>query len=237
MATSEVHGRSSEVGNSGEMNEAEARALLTERFDYVDDLQAVRADDDIDEAALEAMLRADTDLTEKALSTAASWSDYDGCTRLHVAAMEQRVVEACALLALGADPRQRNAEGDTALDLAAAHGHDGIVRTILAAGYNGDGEQPGARTALHVAAEHGQEAIARLLLESGANPDALTIEGESPLMHAASGGHAAVIRTLLDAGADRGIVTLARGMTALQIAEHSSHHECAEVLREREVLR
>ena len=50
-------------------------------------------------------------------------------------------------------------------------------------------------------------------------------------------GHGGVVRALLDAGADRSLATLTLGMTALQIAEQSSNDACAEMLREREVLR
>ena len=174
--------------------EEAARLLLTSRHGYDDDLAAVRDVPDGDEEArelqLDAMLRADTDLSQKALSTAASWSDYDGCTRLHLAAVDGRADECGALIALGAEPRHRNVEGDTALDLAALHGHDEVVRTLLRSGFNGDApDAVPARTALHVASEHGQDNIVRILVSGGANLDALTPgDGETPLMRAAAHG-------------------------------------------------
>ena len=150
------------------MTEEAARSVLSSRHGYIDDLAATSDVDGDDEARLDAMLRADTDLSEKALSTAASWSDYDGCTRLHLAAVEGRAEEASALIVLGAEPHHGNVDGDTPLDLAVQHGRDEVVHTLLRAGFNGyapDGAP--ARTALHVAADYGQEGIVRILVTGG----------------------------------------------------------------------
>ena len=172
------------------MTEEAARSVLSSRHGYIDDLAATSDVDGDDEARLDAMLRADTDLSEKALSTAASWSDYDGCTRLHLAAVEGRAEEASALIVLGAEPHHGNVDGDTPLDLAVQHGRDEVVHTLLRAGFNGDAPDGApARTALHVAADYGQEGIVRILVTGGANPDAaMPGDGETPLMRAAAHG-------------------------------------------------
>lgn len=113
----------------------------------------------------------------------------------------------------------RDADGDTPLHTAIAHGHLAFVRQLLmrsgprvtAAAKSVVGLRTRAGvTMLHVAAEQGEvEAVELLLSEhGGADPDCRSDGGETPLHVAAYHGQAAVARLLLRRGADVDAVTV-----------------------------
>jgi ankyrin repeat protein len=73
------------------------------------------------------------------------------------------------LLAAGADVGAQDHWRQTALHLAAEHGHDKVVELLLAAGTDFNTQDQDWRTALHRAAEHGHDKVVELLLAAGAD--------------------------------------------------------------------
>ena len=105
--------------------------------------------------------------------------------------------------AAGVDLEARlNGVGWTALMFAAADGHDEVVRLLLGAGADVDGQSENGLTALILAAVNGHAATVRVLLDVGADFDIQTENNVTALMGAAGGAHLEVVRLLLGAGAD-----------------------------------
>lgn len=74
-----------------------------------------------------------------------------------------------------------NEEVDTALHLAAAEGHDAIVRALLEARAEVEHEDEEGCTALHIAARYGGMEVARALLEAEADVNHAAVDGSTPL--------------------------------------------------------
>jgi uncharacterized protein len=149
-----------------------------------------------------------------------------------------------------ADPNAKEGwYGQTALMWAAAEGHAGIVRLLVAAGANidersrlvdalessyerldGDFVSPktpeGGRTALHFAARAGAIDAVRALLDGGANLDVVDAEGTSAALLATLGGHFDAARVLLEAGANPNIAD-SYGRTVLFAAAHLHTRDAA----------
>ncbi|KAH0543141.1 hypothetical protein FGG08_002486 [Glutinoglossum americanum] len=127
--------------------------------------------------------------------------DRLGRTALHWAAVcrSENLMRRLLLGSSGrrADLRVRTPRGKTALHLAAAHGHAGIVGILLEHGADCKATSDGEWTALHMAAEKGHTEVVRVLLHSEANINAPTARGTTPLHWASSNGHAEVVRLLL----------------------------------------
>ena len=84
--------------------------------------------------------------------------------------------------------------GDTALDLACAHGHAAAARLLLAAGASFGHVNEGGHTPLMIACFEGCTACARLLLKAGASANlAVPERGDSPLLIACERGHHACV--------------------------------------------
>lgn len=79
--------------------------------------------------------------------------------------------------------------GKTALHMAAANGHDEIVKVLIDAGANVAVANESGNTALHWACLMGHEQVTRLLMEAGANPSALNKMEQTPVDEALSRGH------------------------------------------------
>ncbi|MGW4510741.1 ankyrin repeat domain-containing protein [Streptomyces sp. NPDC004393] len=106
------------------------------------------------------------------------------------------------LLRSGTDPESVDADGQTALYLAAVSDAPGIVRLLLAAGADPDRLSAGADAPLCGATCGGHFEVVRALLAGGAAPDLREEYGFRALTWAVQGGHIAVVRELLAAGAD-----------------------------------
>lgn len=90
------------------------------------------------------------------------------------------------------------------IHVAAAAGHQGIVRFLLSGEIRADpvAARDNNFTPLHAAAMRGNAHICQLLLENGANPNTQTVpQGYSPLHSAAWGGHVDAVQVLLECGA------------------------------------
>lgn len=78
------------------------------------------------------------------------------------------------------DVRTKNADGDTALHIAALGGDEGAVAQLLMAGAFVDEPGAGGRSALYYAALKGHTDIAAQLVAAGADPDMVMDLGMSP---------------------------------------------------------
>lgn len=143
-----------------------------------------------------------------------------------------------ALLAAGADRNARNAEGATALMLAAHAGNLGLVNALIEAGADVNalderGWGPLSRAVYNADLDRGFADVVQALIDAGANLEAPIGFGVRPLMLAAGYGETAVVETLLRAGAD----VLARnegGLTALMMVKQKHYVDVINLLHEAE---
>ncbi|XP_040818839.1 ankyrin repeat and SAM domain-containing protein 6 isoform X3 [Ochotona curzoniae] len=91
--------------------------------------------------------------------------------------------------------------GNTALQFAAAGGHEPLVRFLLRRGASVNSRNHYGWSALMQAARFGHVNVAHLLLDHGADANAQNRLGASVLTVASRGGHLGVVKLLLEAGA------------------------------------
>lgn len=117
------------------------------------------------------------------------------------------------LLEDGIDVDVKNADGRTALSIAAEQGSDPIVRKLLEYGADPALKSAkisnfwtnkfcGERTPLHWAAYNGHVGCTKLLLDHGADPDSRNYSCRTPIQEATMRGRKSVVQVLLDHGAD-----------------------------------
>uniref|UniRef100_A0A674J0A0 Uncharacterized protein n=1 Tax=Terrapene triunguis TaxID=2587831 RepID=A0A674J0A0_9SAUR len=141
------------------------------------------------------------------------------------------------LLAHGADIDHADADGRTALSLAAlcvpaSRGHADVVSLLLERGAHAGHHDRHGMTPLLVAACEGHAEVAELLLEGGADVEQADAAGRTPLLVAAAMGHGAVVQTLLLWGAAAGAKD-AKGRTALSLAAAQGSKHVVRTLLER----
>ncbi|MCU0773909.1 MAG: ankyrin repeat domain-containing protein [Ideonella sp.] len=118
-----------------------------------------------------------------------------------------------------------NAAGESALMMAALHGHLGPMRRLIERGARLD--SPTGWTALHYAASGADPGAAALLIERGVPLDPVSPSGMTPLMMAARWGGESVVDLLIARGADASrrhpggatLVDLARASGRERLAE------------------
>ena len=137
-----------------------------------------------------------------------------------------------SLLKLPLDPDETDANGSSALRMAASSGHESVARLLLEAGANKDLATNDGSTALMLASENGHLEVVRLLLESGADKDLANVVGDTALMLASENGHLEVVRLLLESGADKDLADTDNGVTALMLASENGHLEVVRLLLE-----
>src|SRR6266571_4261560 len=101
------------------------------------------------------------------------WTELRGADAQTVSALLQRRV----------DSRERDADGNSALHVAALHGNAEAVELLLAAGVDGNGTNKYGATPLIYAA--GNPKKVRALLAHGADPNRASLLGTTPLIAAA----------------------------------------------------
>lgn len=138
-----------------------------------------------------------------------------------------------ALLALGADPRGRSSDGDTALVFASREASIDVVKLLLAHGASVNEVGLNNETPLLRAARSQRTDLVRLFLEAGANPNVYDVRGNTPLMYAAIYDTPEPAVLLLDHGAKPDSVDTAHGRTALMLAAETSHLKMMTLLLQR----
>ncbi|KAI9771411.1 MAG: hypothetical protein M1839_002801 [Geoglossum umbratile] len=123
----------------------------------------------------------------------------------------------------------RNDNSDSGLHLAAAGGHDELVRLLLKEGAGTTARDNHLRTALHRAAAAGSDLVVRELLANGAYIDARDTDGATALFTATSHGYTEVAQTLLENQATTEI-TYRNRWTALQKAADCGHLKIVRLL-------
>jgi hypothetical protein len=123
-------------------------------------------------------------------------------TGLMIGAWEGKPALMALFLARGADINKLNANGESAIALAAWRGNLEGVKWLLERGarINAPKKQ---WSALHYAVFAGHAEVADFLIAQGADIDAQSTNGSSVLMMAVYEGHQALARKLIEKGADR----------------------------------
>jgi ankyrin repeat protein len=134
-----------------------------------------------------------------------------------------------ALLKSGADCNSKNAEGATALMLAAGVGNLDIVKMLLKAGAEVDATDERGWTALmkslfNYEQNCGFPDVLEVLIDAGADIEHQVAYGTRPLMIAAGYGEARIVEVLLLAGVDVGAKNEG-GRTAKTMAETKDYVE------------
>jgi len=122
-----------------------------------------------------------------------------------------------------------NDEGQTALHVAARHGHVDCLVRLLESRSKQEARDRWGQTALHLAAAHGQENCVKELVDRGSEKNAQSAKGNSPLHLAARNGHSRCITLLGSQGANLNAINAERD-TPLHEAARSNHHDCVAVL-------
>jgi ankyrin repeat protein len=144
-----------------------------------------------------------------------------------------------ALLQSGADCNARDAEGATALMLAAGAGNLDMVKALLAAGADVKATDERGWTALMKSTyndqlDRGFPHVTQALIDAGADVEAKIAYGTRPLMIAAGYGEAGVVEVLLKAGADPRAKNDG-GRTALMMVKDKDYVEVINLLHEAEL--
>ncbi|CAL4091923.1 unnamed protein product, partial [Meganyctiphanes norvegica] len=110
---------------------------------------------------------------------------YCDMNLISIAAMEDQAEVIDILQRAGACIDHRNANGESALHIAAQCGSSQVLRNLLAHGLDVEAVSAYGWTSLHNAAHHGHSPCVKLLLEMNAFPDAQDWDQLTPLMLAA----------------------------------------------------
>ena len=133
--------------------------------------------------------------------------DEDG-DDLDAETFEQTLAE--ALEVDGEPANAKNADGETALHLAALYGKFAYVEVLLRRGADPLATDESLGTPLHDACASGHADVARALCDAARDAGTLATllskvdeDQETPLHHAARGEHAEVVKYLIELGADK----------------------------------
>jgi ankyrin repeat protein len=152
-----------------------------------------------------------------------------GNSPLHGAIVGEEPEIALRLIEGGSAVDLRNKAGLTALMMATAIGHSGLVSTLIEKGGAVDAKTENGETALMYASEAGSLEIVQILKAKGADVNAQTNGGRTPLMYAVGRKRAGIVGWLLENGADARIQTKS-GRAALWGAVESEDLESAKLL-------
>lgn len=137
-----------------------------------------------------------------------------------------------ALVARHADVNRGEADGTTALHVAAERDDLPLTRSLIAAGARVDARTRQGVTPAALAAVNGSAPVLEALLGAGADANAALPGGETLLMTAARTGQPEAVRVLLAHGARVNAVEEARGQTALMWAAAEGNAAAIRVLVE-----
>lgn len=151
-------------------------------------------------------------------------------TELHRAVKRRDRVAVKQLLRGGLNIEERNARGQTPLNVAAESGWEDIVQVLLDKGAMIEAGDLRNKTSLHGAARAGDLETLNLLLERNAYEDARDSNRRTPLHYAVA--HPALVRRLLDGGATVGPKNK-RNQTPLYAAAAIGSAQSVRILLER----
>ncbi|XP_053241805.1 M-phase phosphoprotein 8 isoform X4 [Podarcis raffonei] len=124
---------------------------------------------------------------------------------------------------------QEDASGMTLVMLAAAGGHDDIIRLLIRKGAKVNCKQKNGTTALILAAEKNNLTTAAILLEAGAYVNLQQNNGETALMKACRRGNYDLVRLMIESGADCNISSKHQ-TSALHFAKQYNNLQVQELL-------
>jgi uncharacterized protein len=162
----------------------------------------------------------------------AAWGQSDPGARLLAAAQQANPTIVRALLAEGADPDTRAADGSTALLYAAHFGDSDSVRALLDAKADPDLTNRYGIGPMHEAAQRADAGMLATLVEGGATIDLALPQGETPLMLASRTSGTDAVRFLIEHGAEVNVVEQWQGQTPLMYAAAYDRGEVAALLIE-----
>ena len=110
------------------------------------------------------------------------------------------------LIKAGADVNMKDAEEDTALNLAAIMGHEACLKLLIAAGADVNHSDIYGYTALMLAVARNHTLCVKELIESGADVNTKDPEGDTFLNSLAHTESEDCLKLLIDAGADVNMV-------------------------------
>ncbi|XP_051635079.1 M-phase phosphoprotein 8 [Manacus candei] len=102
---------------------------------------------------------------------------------------------------------QEDSNGMTLVMLAAAGGHDDLLRILIRKGAKVNGRQKNGTTALIHAVEKNFLTTVAILLEAGAYVNTRQSSGETALMKACKRGNSDIVRLMIESGADCNILS------------------------------
>ncbi|XP_069739594.1 M-phase phosphoprotein 8 [Phaenicophaeus curvirostris] len=102
---------------------------------------------------------------------------------------------------------EEDSSGMTLVMLAAAGGHDDLLRVLIRKGAKVNGRQKNGTTALIHAAEKNFLTTVAILLEAGAYVNMQQSNGETALMKACKRGNSDIVRLMIESGADCNILS------------------------------
>src|SRR5688572_10708800 len=152
--------------------------------------------------------------------------------RLVQAARAAEQAQAISLLAGGADPNQRSADGTTALHWAARNNDTMLVDRLLRTGAKPHPDNRYGTTPIALACQSGSAAVVERLLKAGVSANATGPHGETALHTCAHAGSTAAARVLIAAGASVDPGDGWRGQTPLMWAAAEGHAETMQMLIE-----
>jgi ankyrin repeat protein len=137
-----------------------------------------------------------------------------------------------SLLAQHIDPNISEADGSTALHVAAQRDSLEIANLLIAAGANVKAATRYNITPLSLACTNGNAAMIESFLKAGADPNSASEQGQTPLMTAALTGKVDAVKVLLTHGAEVNVKEPIRGQTALMWAASEGNTGAVELLIE-----
>jgi ankyrin repeat protein len=150
--------------------------------------------------------------------------------KLLAAAQKTHPADVRSLLAQGADPNARAADGSTPMLYAAHFGDADSVRALLDAKADPDLTNRYGVGPMHEAALRADAGLLRILLDGGADVDLALPQGETPLMLASRTSGLDAVRLLLEHGAKVNVVERWQGETPLMYAAANDRGEIAAAL-------
>lgn len=135
-----------------------------------------------------------------------------------------------SLLAQGANPNAKNADGESSLLLACYRkGDDAAAQLLIESGADVNTVDEVGNTPLIVSASDDRLKLVRLLVEHRADVNAQNIEGDTPLTNAAIWGESRTVSYLLSKGADPGLPD-GVGCTALDLAQEKGYSKIVRMI-------